>query len=300
MLKIFLLLILLFNNSFCASNDFNLELVSSSPKAEDLKLVKTYPFEEGQNISKIPAKPPKKPIVYTENELKYIEELRQISMEEFDKADEQKELNEKAVVQVEAKKTEEPEIKKEEPSIYKNVQKPQIKEIPKIKIEVNPFSDISKYEQVIVEVDSKTNIMYVKVKIDNQIKEIKTFRVSTGKNSIEKPLGEGNVTKISLNPIWYPTEDTRKSFRKKGIFLPSVVHSGDKYNYMGAAKINLTHEVNGKSTFRIHGTLNEKTIGTNESAGCIRMKNSDVLKVATLMNDFAKSKGMSEIKVILK
>ena len=300
MLKIFLLLILLFNNSFCASNDFNLELVSSSPKAEDLKLVKTYPFEEGRNISKIPAKPPKKPIVYTENELKYIEELRQISMEEFDKADEQKELNEKAVVQVEAKKTEEPEIKKEEPSIYKNVQKPQIKEITKIKIEVNPFSDISKYEQVIVEVDSKTNIMYVKVKIDNQIKEIKTFRVSTGKNSIEKPFGEGNVTKISLNPIWYPTEDTRKSFRKKGIFLPSVVHSGDKYNYMGAAKINLTHEVNGKSTFRIHGTLNEKTIGTNESAGCIRMKNSDVLKVATLMNNFAKSKGMSEIKVILK
>lgn len=300
MLKIFLLLILLFNNSFCASNDFNLELVSSSPKAEDLKLVKTYPFEEGQNISKIPAKPPKKPIVYTENELKYIEELRQISMEEFDKADEQKEVNEKAELQTEAKKTEEPEIKKEQPSIYKNVQKPQIKEITKIKIEVNPFSDISKYEQVIVEVDSKTNIMYVKVKIDNQIKEIKTFRVSTGKNSIEKPFGEGNVTKISLNPIWYPTEDTRKSFRKKGIFLPSVVHSGDKYNYMGAAKINLTHEVNGKSTFRIHGTLNEKTIGTNESAGCIRMKNSDVLKVATLMNNFAKSKGMSEIKVILK
>lgn len=69
---------------------------------------------------------------------------------------------------------------------------------------------------------------------------------------------------------------------------------------MGAAKINLTHEVNGKSTFRIHGTLNEKTIGTNESAGCIRMKNSEVLQLATLMNDFAKSKGMSEIKVILK
>ena len=90
---------------------------------EDLKLVKTYPFEEGRNISKIPAKPPKKPIVYTENELKYIEELRQISMEEFDKADEQKEVNEKAELQTEAKKTEEPEIKKEQPSIYKNVQK---------------------------------------------------------------------------------------------------------------------------------------------------------------------------------
>ncbi len=300
MIKRFLPLLLILSYSFIYAEEKVLELVSPNPKIEDLKIVKAYPYDEGQNISKVPPPPPEKPLVYTENELKYIEELRQISMEEFDKADEQKEVNEKAVVQVEAKKTEEPEIKKEQPSIYKNVQKPQIKEIPKIKIEVNPFSDISKYEQVIVEVDSKTNIMYVKVKIDNQIKEIKTFRVSTGKNSIEKPFGEGNVTKISLNPIWYPTEDTRKSFRKKGIFLPSVVHSGDKYNYMGAAKINLTHEVNGKSTFRIHGTLNEKTIGTNESAGCIRMKNSEVLQLATLMNDFASHKSLNDIEVILK
>ncbi|MEZ4694547.1 MAG: hypothetical protein R2837_11305 [Aliarcobacter sp.] len=39
-----------------------------------------------------------------------------------------------------------------------------------------------------------------------------------------------------------------------------MVPPGHKYNFMGAAKINLTHKVDGKSTYRIHGTLNEKTI----------------------------------------
>ena len=92
----------------------------------------------------------------------------------------------------------------------------------------------------------------------------------------------------------------QKSFKKRGINLPSVVPPGNKYNYMGAAKINLTHEVDGKNTFRIHGTLNEKTIGTNESAGCIRMKNGEVLQLATLLNQFANLKSLNDIKVILK
>ena len=69
---------------------------------------------------------------------------------------------------------------------------------------------------------------------------------------------------------------------------------------MGAAKINLTHEVKGKSTFRIHGTLNEKTIGTNESAGCIRMKNNEVVQLATLVNDFSHIKSLNEVTVVLK
>ncbi len=309
MKKIFIIFILFVTNSFCISNDSDLEFVSSSPKIEDLKIVKSYPFDEGQNISKVPPKPSKKPITYTQNELKYMEELRQISMEEFDKADEVKEKEESKNQNVKPDISTEPikpEVSKTKVEIIKksdtpiNIEQSQIKEKVQVKIEPKPFNDISQYEQIIVEVDSLINIMTLKAKIDNQIKQLKTFRVSTGKIGIEKPYGDGKVTKISLNPTWYPTQDTIKSFRKKGIFLPSVVASGDKYNYMGAAKINLTHEVNGKSTFRIHGTLNEKTIGTNESAGCIRMKNSEVVQLATLMNDFAKLKGINEIKVILK
>jgi len=155
------------------------------------------------------------------------------------------------------------------------------------------------YEKLIIKVDSKTNTMNVFGKYGRIETKLKTYIVSTGKNSIKKPLGEGSISQISINPVWYPTEDTKKSFAKKGIILDDVIPANHKYNYMGAAKLNLTHNVDGNTTFRIHGTLNEKTIGTNESAGCIRMKNSDVLELAKLVNDFARVKNLNNVKVIL-
>lgn len=69
---------------------------------------------------------------------------------------------------------------------------------------------------------------------------------------------------------------------------------------MGAAKINLSHRVNGNEVYRIHGTINEETIGTYESSGCIRMKNSEVVELASLLNNFASIKSFDNIKVVLK
>ena len=244
-------------------------------------------------------------------------------MDEFDKADEQKE-SKKAPEKIEKPKeiekvVEAPKVEKLEKLVdtiekvqrvttYEKVEKPEVpvkvEKIEKAKIKKednsNPLSNVAKYEEILIEVDSINNYMSVKAKIDNQIKDIKTYRVSTGKDNIKKPFGLGKVSKISLNPVWYPTQDTINSFKKRGINLPSVVPPGNKYNYMGAAKINLTHEVDGKSTYRIHGTLNENTIGTNESAGCIRMKNNDVVQLATLLNNFADLKSLNDVKIILK
>lgn len=282
-----------------------IDLVSIYPKAEALQLVESYPFEEGQNLSTEITKKQKKQVVYSKQELEYIEELRQISMDEFDKADEQKE-SKKAPEKIE--KLVDTIEKVQRVTTYEKVEKPEVpvkvEKIEKVKIKKedssNPLLNVAKYEEILIEVDSVNNFMSVKAKIDNQIKDIKTYRVSTGKDNIKKPFGLGKVSKISLNPVWYPTQDTINSFKKRGIFLPSVVPPGNKYNYMGAAKINLTHEVDGKNTFRIHGTLNEKTIGTNESAGCIRMKNGDVVQLATLLNQFSDLKSLNDVKVILK
>lgn len=163
---------------------------------------------------------------------------------------------------------------------------------------INDFR-VYNYEEILIEVSSKTNIMKVFAKEKRDTKLIKTFRVSTGKDNVKKPFGKGKISAISLKPTWYPTQSTKASFAKKGIILPNVVPYGNKYNYMGAAKINLTHIVDGQSTYRIHGTLNEKTIGTNESAGCIRMRNSEVLELANLLQDFANLKGFSKISVNL-
>ena len=164
----------------------------------------------------------------------------------------------------------------------------------------DPTRNITMYDELIIEVDSSKNSMILKGKLNNKIKNIQMYIVSTGKKEIKKPTGEGSVTSITLNPFWYPTQDTIEAFKKRGINLPSVVPPGNKFNYMGSAKINLSHIVDGKNTFRIHGTLSENTIGTNESSGCIRMRNFEVNQLASLLKNFSDSKGIKNIKVFLK
>ena len=173
------------------------------------------------------------------------------------------------------------------------------KKVSKSNLPKEQISNLSKYDELIIRVDSKTNIMELFAKNGKNEEKIKSYIVSTGKDSIKKPLGVGRISQISLNPVWYPTADTKKSFAKKGIILPNVVPPNHKYNYMGMAKLNLTHSVDGNTTYRIHGTLNEKTLGSNESAGCIRMKNNDVVELAILLEEFANIKTLNKIKVVL-
>ena len=311
-----------------------LELVSTYPKLEELQLVESYPYSSGQKLdeevesknNQDKFKEDNSENVYTQEELKFVEEIKRISMEEFDNSIEEEKITQtpaqieikpknipiKPIIQevtpkIEPKAQEEISVEKVEriEKVEKKVEKVEnkfIEKVPELKKEniQKPIFSVSSYDEVLIEIDSTTNIMNLKAKVNNNYEEIKTYKVSTGKDDVKKPFGAGKVSKISLNPVWYPTADTIKSFKKRGINLPSVVPPGNKYNYMGAAKINLTHEVDGKNTFRIHGTLNEKTIGTNESAGCIRMKNGDVVQLATLLNQFANLKSLNDVKVILK
>ena len=173
------------------------------------------------------------------------------------------------------------------------------KKVSKSNLPKEQKRNLNNYDELIIKVDSKTNIMELFAKNGENEEKIKSYIVSTGKDSIKKPLGVGRISQISLNPVWYPTQDTKKSFAKKGIILPNVVPPNHKYNYMGMAKLNLTHSVDGNTTYRIHGTLNEKTLGSNESAGCIRMRNNDVVELAILVEEFAKIKNLNKVKVVL-
>ena len=167
--------------------------------------------------------------------------------------------------------------------------------------ESNNLNNLDNFENLLIKVDSAKNIMFLKGKNNNgEIIDIKTYKVSTAKSTIKKPLGVGSITAISLNPEWNPTTKTLKAFKEKGINLPAVVPYGDKLNYMGAAKINLSHKIDGQEVYRIHGTLNENTIGTNESSGCIRMKNKEVVELATLLEKFSKTKSFNNISVVLE
>ena len=173
------------------------------------------------------------------------------------------------------------------------------KKVSKSNLPKEQTRNLNNYDELIIRVDSKTNIMELFAKNGENEEKIKSYIVSTGKDSIKKPLGVGRISQISLNPVWYPTTDTKKSFAKKGIVLPNIVPPNHKYNYMGMAKLNLTHSVDGNTTYRIHGTLNEKTLGSNESAGCIRMRNNDVVELAILVEEFANIKTLNKIKVVL-
>ena len=173
------------------------------------------------------------------------------------------------------------------------------KKVSKSNLPKEQRRNLNNYDELIIKVDSKTNVMELFAKDGENEEKIKSYIVSTGKDSIKKPLGVGRISQISLNPVWYPTADTKKSFAKKGIILPNVVPPNHKYNYMGMAKLNLTHSVDGNTTYRIHGTLNEKTLGSNESAGCIRMRNNDVVELAILVEEFAKIKNLNKVKVVL-
>jgi lipoprotein-anchoring transpeptidase ErfK/SrfK len=67
-----------------------------------------------------------------------------------------------------------------------------------------------------------------------------------------------------------------------------VVDADDPKNPLGERWIGLTgidgHAI-GKASYGIHGTIDESSIGKQESMGCIRMKNADVEWLFDLMVD---------------
>ena len=263
----------------------NIPIVSMLP--ENIEILGLLPYDN-QNIEKNEKNPETKIEYELKSEIDFgnqssndilsqedEEELLQTSLNEFDE-----------------------QIKK----VSKNSQtftKSYEKKVSKSNLPKEQRRNLNNYDELIIKVDSKTNVMELFAKNGENEEKIKSYIVSTGKDSIKKPLGVGRISQISLNPVWYPTQDTKKSFAKKGIILPNVVPPNHKYNYMGMAKLNLTHSVDGNTTYRIHGTLNEKTLGSNESAGCIRMRNNDVVELAILLEEFANIKTLNKIKVVL-
>lgn len=114
------------------------------------------------------------------------------------------------------------------------------------------------------------------------------YTVSTVKKGVIHPQGKGKITNIEFNPTWYPTALTREVFKKKGVIIGSSVPGGHKYNYMGAFKISLSHSTSKGAVYRIHGTIDESTIGTRETGGCIRMYNDEGVEFAKSLYDHYK------------
>jgi len=92
--------------------------------------------------------------------------------------------------------------------------------------------------------------------------------------------GEARVNSKQAWPDWYPPKEMlerqphlARAMRKlrSGLGMP-----GGAGNPLGARALYLWQD-NRDTLFRIHGTVEPWTIGTNASSGCIRMINQDVM-----------------------
>ncbi|GKX34946.1 MAG: L,D-transpeptidase [Rhizobiaceae bacterium MnEN-MB40S] len=83
--------------------------------------------------------------------------------------------------------------------------------------------------------------------------------------------GAAEIARKAVWPVWRPTDDMRNDAPE----LPLRVDPG-AHNPLGARALYLYQ--GGRDTlYRIHGTSEPWTIGTDASSGCIRMFNEDVI-----------------------
>jgi lipoprotein-anchoring transpeptidase ErfK/SrfK len=76
-------------------------------------------------------------------------------------------------------------------------------------------------------------------------------------------------------PRWFPPKEMIARERARGRDIPDMMEGGPG-NPLGARALYL-YDGPKDTLFRIHGTIEPQTIGTNVSSGCIRMANADVL-----------------------
>lgn len=132
-----------------------------------------------------------------------------------------------------------------------NLRNPQIVPLGrKLKVHNEKFSIV---------VDKSQNIFTLK----SADKIVKTYRVSTGINN-STPVGTFKIVNKIINPPWYTAG--------------SVIPPDSPKNILGSRWLGLSEQGYG-----IHGTTEPQSIGRQVTSGCIRMKNSDVEELYSIV-----------------
>lgn len=87
--------------------------------------------------------------------------------------------------------------------------------------------------------------------------------------------GEVTVGSKQKWPRWFPPKEMVAREHARGHMIPDMME-GQVGNPLGARALYL-YDGPKDTLFRIHGTFEPQTIGTNASSGCIRMANADVM-----------------------
>ena len=133
-----------------------------------------------------------------------------------------------------------------------NIQGSAIRVGRKIKVPKAKFSiTVNKSQKILI------------LKADGQI--FKTYKVATGKEKTPTPVGTFTITSKIVDPPWY---------KLNGKMIPA----GDPANQLGSRWLGLS-----KPSYGIHGTIDPASIGQNATEGCVRMKNSDVEELFSIV-----------------
>jgi L,D-transpeptidase ErfK/SrfK len=96
--------------------------------------------------------------------------------------------------------------------------------------------------------------------------EVRSWPIGVGRLGFTTPLGSTRIVKKKIDPIWYPTAETRADDPE----LPAVVPPGPD-NPMGGYALYL-----GWPQYAVHGTNRPWGIGRRVSRGCIRLYPEDI------------------------
>jgi lipoprotein-anchoring transpeptidase ErfK/SrfK len=120
---------------------------------------------------------------------------------------------------------------------------------------------------IVVRLDQNKLYLYEGFQVD------RTYSVATAKPGYTTPNGDWIVDRKAVNPTWYnPALDSW------GADLPAVIPGGPG-NPMGTRALYIT----APGLIRIHGTSDDSSIGRYASHGCIRMHNSEIEQLYTLV-----------------
>lgn len=96
------------------------------------------------------------------------------------------------------------------------------------------------------------------------------FPITVGKDVSPTPQGVFKIIKKAKNPTWFPTENVRAQFAKRGVTLPDRIPAGPN-NPLGKYVLYMN-----TSQYWIHTTPNITELGGNRSFGCVRMYQKDI------------------------
>lgn len=119
----------------------------------------------------------------------------------------------------------------------------------------------------VVVVDTRHHFVYLTIENQTAIR----YGAGVGREGF-KWYGRANIDRKALWPRWVPPPEMIKRHPE----LPAMVEGGAPTNPLGPRAMYL-HRDGSDLGYRLHGTLEPWSIGTDASSGCIRMFSEDVM-----------------------